>query len=89
MKQVRIDKRVIGNGAGAFIIAEMSANHCGSFDITMELVQAAKRCGADAIKLADLLGRQDHARRKKRRFSSPLDPTGGGFRWECSTYPAL
>jgi len=34
-----------------FIIAELSANHGGSIDIAKETVRAAKRAGADAIKL--------------------------------------
>ena len=34
-----------------FIIAELSANHGGSLDISKETVRAAKRAGADAIKL--------------------------------------
>lgn len=34
-----------------FIIAELSANHGGSLDIANETVRAAKRAGADAIKL--------------------------------------
>src|SRR5690606_23829662 len=34
-----------------FIIAELSANHGGSIDIAIETIRAAKRSGADAIKL--------------------------------------
>jgi pseudaminic acid synthase len=34
-----------------FIIAELSANHNGSLDIAIETVKAAKRAGADCIKL--------------------------------------
>lgn len=34
-----------------FIIAELSANHGGDLEIALETVRAAKRCGADAIKL--------------------------------------
>lgn len=34
-----------------FIIAELSANHGGSIDTAIETIRAAKRAGADAIKL--------------------------------------
>jgi pseudaminic acid synthase len=34
-----------------FIIAELSANHNGSLEIAIETIRAAKRAGADAIKL--------------------------------------
>lgn len=34
-----------------FIIAELSANHNGSLEIAIETIRAAKRTGADAIKL--------------------------------------
>ena len=34
-----------------FIIAELSANHGGSIETAIETIKAAKRAGADAIKL--------------------------------------
>jgi pseudaminic acid synthase len=34
-----------------FIIAELSANHNGSLDVAKETIRAAKRAGADALKL--------------------------------------
>jgi pseudaminic acid synthase len=36
---------------GVFIIAEMSANHNGSLQTALDTIKAAKRAGADAIKL--------------------------------------
>lgn len=35
----------------AFIIAELSANHNGSLNVAKETIRAAKRAGADAVKL--------------------------------------
>ena len=34
-----------------FIIAELSANHNGNLEVAVETIRAAKRAGADAIKL--------------------------------------
>jgi pseudaminic acid synthase len=36
---------------GVFIIAELSANHNGSLEVALETIKAAKRAGADAVKL--------------------------------------
>ena len=41
----------IGKDNKCFIIAELSANHNGDLDIAIETIRAAKRAGADAIKL--------------------------------------
>ena len=35
----------------SFIIAELSANHNGNIEVAIETIKAAKRAGADAIKL--------------------------------------
>lgn len=35
----------------AFIIAEMSANHCGDIDLAKKIIVAAKESGADAVKI--------------------------------------
>jgi len=48
---MRIGTIDISLGSGVFIIAELSANHNGSIDIALETIRAAKRAGADAIKL--------------------------------------
>lgn len=41
----------INSTSPCFIIAELSANHNGSLDVAIETIRAAKRSGADAIKL--------------------------------------
>lgn len=41
----------INNNSPVFIIAELSANHNGNIDTAIETIRAAKRAGADCIKL--------------------------------------
>ena len=49
--QVKIGDKILGKGYPTFIVAEMSGNHGGSLETALEIVHAAKRSGADAIKL--------------------------------------
>jgi len=51
MSEFRINNTTVGDGNSCYIIAEMSANHCGDFDKAIEIIHAAKSCGANAIKL--------------------------------------
>lgn len=51
MKSFKIGDRNIGGDNPCFIIAELSANHNGSIDTALETIRAAKRAGADCIKL--------------------------------------
>ncbi|HTN20541.1 MAG TPA: pseudaminic acid synthase [Pelobium sp.] len=48
---MKIGKQLIGDHSPVFIIAELSANHNGSIEIALETIKAAKRAGADCIKL--------------------------------------
>ncbi|MBO9469656.1 pseudaminic acid synthase [Endozoicomonas sp. G2_2] len=43
--------RKIGPDHPPYIIAELSANHNGDLDRALKTIDAAKRCGADAVKL--------------------------------------
>jgi pseudaminic acid synthase len=49
--ELRIDNRPIGSGHPVYIIAELSANHQQDFGRAVRLIEAAKKAGADAIKL--------------------------------------
>ena len=48
---ISIDGRKIGTDYAPYIIAEMSANHNGSIENAFKIIEQAKLCGADAVKL--------------------------------------
>jgi pseudaminic acid synthase len=48
---IEIDNRKIGPGFPPYIIAELSANHNGDINRAYKILEMAKECGADAIKL--------------------------------------
>ncbi len=48
---MKIGNREIGGEEPVFIIAELSANHNGNLETALETIKAAKRAGADCIKL--------------------------------------
>ena len=48
---MKIGNLEINSDSKIFIIAELSANHNGSLDTALETIRAAKRAGADCIKL--------------------------------------
>ena len=51
MKPIAIEGRKVGAGTPTFVIAEIGVNHDGSLARALELVQIAKDCDADAVKL--------------------------------------
>ena len=50
-RQIQINNRLIGKGEPTYIIAEMSANHNQDFEQAVKIIEAAKKAGADAVKL--------------------------------------
>lgn len=51
LSSVTIAGRAIGAGRPPFIVAELSANHGGSLDRALGVMEAVRAAGADAIKL--------------------------------------
>lgn len=51
MYNFKINNKNIGQSEPVFIIAELSANHNGNIDNAIDTIKAAKKAGADAIKL--------------------------------------
>ncbi len=52
--QLRIGRRVAGEGAPLFVVAEIGLNHDGSVERALSLVDAAAAAGASAVKLQTL-----------------------------------
>ncbi|MDC6449548.1 pseudaminic acid synthase [Pseudomonadales bacterium] len=48
---IEIDGKIIGTNCTPYIIAEMSANHNGNINNAYSIIEKAKECGADAVKL--------------------------------------
>lgn len=48
---MKISGRRIGQGHPCYIIAEVSCNHEGDFEEAVRIVEAAAKCGVDAVKL--------------------------------------
>ncbi len=48
---LRIGERRVGSREPVYIVSEMSANHNQDFDQAVRILQAAKKAGADAVKL--------------------------------------
>ncbi|BAQ73348.1 pseudaminic acid synthase [Pseudomonas sp. Os17] len=51
MTSFKIGSRSVGAGAAPLIIAEMSGNHNQSLEVALQIVEAAARAGAHALKL--------------------------------------
>jgi pseudaminic acid synthase len=51
MKAISIEDKKVGVGFPVYIVAELSGNHNHEFDRAVQLIDAAKDAGADAIKL--------------------------------------
>lgn len=55
MRNIRIGKRLVGDGQPVYIVAEMGSNFDGSLAQAKKLVDFAKEAGADAVKFQSFL----------------------------------
>jgi N-acetylneuraminate synthase len=81
---MNIGAHSIGRGHPCYIIAELSANHAGDFNVAAETIRAMKESGADAVKLqtytADTL---------TIACDKPPFQIGGGTLWDGKTLHEL
>ncbi len=80
MSAIRIGDRQVGPGLPTYVIAEMSANHGGSYERAAELVRQAAAAGADAVKVQTY-------RPETMTIDSTQDPfrVSGGTLWDGRT----
>ena len=70
MEKLNIKGRLIGPGEPPYIIAEIGSNHNGDMELCKKLINAAKKCGSDAVKFQSwskhsLLSKQEYVRNTK------------------------
>ncbi len=75
MNPIQTEGRPIGEGAPAFLIAEMSANHDRDLDQALALVDVAAEAGFDAVKLQTYSA--DSLTVPSRHESTRIDPVWG------------
>jgi N-acetylneuraminate synthase len=49
-REIKLGKKLVGDGQPAYVIAEIGINHNGDLDIARQMVRAAAHAGADAVK---------------------------------------
>jgi pseudaminic acid synthase len=79
-RQIEIGGRRVGAGAPALIIAELSCDHLGDYDVAVETVQAMKQAGADCVKLQTLRPGSITIECDREEFI-----VGGGTLWDGKT----
>src|SRR2546422_751634 len=69
-RRLTIDGVEIHDGSACYVIAEIGNNHQGSLEQAKQLVDAAKECGVDAVKLQK---RANRALYTREFFDQPYD----------------
>jgi N-acetylneuraminate synthase/sialic acid synthase len=69
-REIRINSELINDDCDCYVIAEIGHNHQGNIETAKELFQAAKDCGANAVKLQK---RDNRALYTKEMYNKPYD----------------
>ena len=52
MAEIQLNKnKIIGDYLNPYIVAELNTSHFGDMDIAKEMIDRAKECGCDCVKL--------------------------------------
>lgn len=78
MPTLTIGDRAIGSGQPCYVVAEVSANHAQNLATALEIIRAAKRAGADAVKIQTYTPDTLTIDSKTEWFRIPAGNTWGG-----------
>lgn len=80
MEELNLNGRLVGKNTPPYIIAEIGSNHNGDMDLCKKMIDAARKCGANAVKFqswseSSLISRAEYSRNTsyddtKRHFGS-------------------
>lgn len=70
MRTITIDNLLVNDDSPCFVIAEVGHNHQGSVEKAIQLIRAAKDCGASAVKLQK---RDNKSLYTREMYNSPYD----------------
>ena len=60
--ELKIKNQMVGDSHPCYIIAEIGSNHNNSYDMALELIDAASDSGADAVKLQTFVASQHYSK---------------------------
>lgn len=83
MKKIKIGNRLIGKGDRPYFIADIGANHDGSLEKALNLIELAKEAGADAAKFQNFKANQIVS---KIGFENLGSQVGHQSKWKKSVY---
>lgn len=83
MKTIKIGKKTIGNGYPLYFIADIGANHDGSLERALFLIEKAKEAGADAAKFQNFQASKIVSKHGFENLEGKLSHQSG---WKKSVY---
>ena len=70
MREIILNGKKVNDESDAYVIAEISGNHGGSLELCKEMIESAKECGCDAVKLVKRTNRELYT---DEYFNKPYD----------------